>query len=222
MKRTCLLLVGIYLQISLTGALAKQALTPPKYDEAVLKTQFYEFMEKIDPLVISKNYPGAVRKLLSSHPENQRVALKTLAGTGEIEVIPWLLPFLDSEDRGVRIRTGASLDKVISSYVLKRRDRTRLDEILIRPLRTGEKDLRPLAWIVLKMFRKPDDGSTHGYATSMTRYLGLHEFETELEQCLESKHPAVVNHAKWALESLKRQREYEKEISNNAMDSDKK
>ena len=47
------------------------------------------------------------------------------------------------------------------------------------------------------------------------RYLGLHEFEIELKQCLESKHPAVANKAKWALESLEQQKEYEKGTSSN-------
>jgi len=39
------------------------------------------------------------------------------------------------------------------------------------------------------MFRKPDDGNTHAYAASMARYLGLADFERELQQCLDSRHP---------------------------------
>jgi hypothetical protein len=52
------------------------------------------------------------------------------------------------------------------------------------------------------MFRKPDDGNTHAYAASITRYLEVKEFEDELRRCLNSKHPAVSQKAKWALESL--------------------
>jgi len=75
--------------------------------------------------------------------------------------------------------------------------------------------------LVLDMFREMDDGNTHAYAASMARYLGLHEFERELEHCLESRHPAVVNKAKWALESLERQKEYDM-ISQIERDDEKK
>jgi hypothetical protein len=47
----------------------------------------------------------------------------------------------------------------------------------------------------------------------MARYLGLHEFEKELELCLKSPHAAVADKARWALESLERQKEYEKGIA---------
>ena len=200
-----------------TNLFAKQAPLPPKYDTIVLKKQFDVFMETLDPLLISKEYPGAVRKLLSSDPEKQLQAVRTLAETGEVEVIPWLLPFLESENESLRIWTGTSLNKLVSSYVLKRRDMSRSGDVLIGPLRPKDKDLRPLAWIVLKMFRKADDGNTHAYAASMTRYLGLDKFERELEQCLKSRHPAVANTAKWALESLERQKEYEKGASNKSL-----
>ena len=211
------LLASMCIGLSITELLAKQVPLPPLYDEAELKERFDTFMKSVDMLTVSKDYPKAVRKLLSADPEKQVQAVKTLAETGEIEVIPWLLQFLDSEDSTLRIGTGASLEKLVSSYILKRRDMARPEVVLIRPIKSDEKDLRPLAWIVLKMFRRPDDGNTHAYAASMTRYLGLDEFQRELDQCLESRHPAVSNKAKWALESLERQKEYEKAASNNQM-----
>jgi len=199
--------------LSSTGLFAKQFPLPPKYDEAALKKDFDAFMESVNMLTVCRDYPKVVRKLLSGDPDKQIQAVKTLAETGEIEVIPWLLLFLESENNKLRIWTGSSLQKLVSSHVLKRRDMN-MPGVIIKPLRPGDRDLRPLAWVVLKMFRKPDDGNTHAYAASMTKYLGLHEFERELEQCLESRHPAVSNTAKWALESLERQKEYEKAASN--------
>jgi len=210
MRTSCaVLLIGICLTISSKGLFAKQFPPPPKYNEADLKEEFDGFIEALDFLKVSKDYPGSIRKLFSSDPEKQIEAVKTLAATGKIEVIPWLLPFLDAEDKNLRIWTGSCLEKLVSSHVLKRRDMSRPELVLIRPLQPEDKDLRPLAWIVLKMFRKPDDGNTHAYAASMARYLGRYEFQRELEHCLESEHPAVANKAKWALESLKRQKEYE-------------
>lgn len=161
-----------------------------------------------------KPAPKAIKKILSNKLERQIQAVKTLAETGESEVIPWLLLCLDSENSDLRIWTGASLEKLVSSYVLKRRDMDVHDDVIIGHSRPEDKDLRPLAWIVLKMFRKRDDGSTHAYAASMARHLGLHEFERELQRCLHSKHPAVSNKAKWALESLEKQKQYDKEVSN--------
>ena len=91
-----MLLTGMCIVLSGAGLFAKQVRPPPKYDEAVLKKGFDAFMESVDMLVISKDYPKAVRKLLSGDPEKQIQAVKTLAETGEIEVIPWLLPFLEA------------------------------------------------------------------------------------------------------------------------------
>ena len=214
------MLTGICTVLSGTGMFTQQVPLPPKYDEVVLKRDFDAFMESLDMLTVYEDYPTAVRKLLSGNPEKQTQAVMTLAETGEIEVIPWLLLFLDAEDRNLRMWTGSSLEKLVSSYVLKRRDMTRTEAVLIRPLRPEEKDLQPLAWIVLKMFRKQDDGNTHAYAASMARYLGLDEFERELEHCLESRYPAVANKAKWALESLERQKEYENETSDKPRKND--
>jgi hypothetical protein len=208
-----ILFAGICIALTSTTASSKQVPPPPKYDETVLKNEFYEFIDAMDFLTVTRDYPKAIRKLLSADPNKQIEAVKTLAETGEPEVIPWLLPFLEADNKGLRIWTGASLQKLVSSCVLKRRDKTIGEVVLIRPLRPGEKDLRPLAWVVLTMFRRPDDGNTHAYAASMARYLGLYEFERELKHCLKSKHPAVSNKAKWALESLEGQKEYEKRTS---------
>ncbi|MHC4866531.1 MAG: hypothetical protein ACYTEX_20845 [Planctomycetota bacterium] len=179
----------------------------------VLKKRFDKFMAALDLLAVTRDYPKAVRKLLSADPAKQIEAVKTLAETADPNVIPWFLPFLEADDNTLRIWTGSSLEKLLSSLVLKRRDNSMPEVVVIKPLRPGDTDLRPLAWVVLKMFRKPDDGNTHAYAASMARYLGLHEFERELRQCLQSRHPAVSNKAKWALESLEQQKQYEERTS---------
>ncbi|HYT89953.1 MAG TPA: hypothetical protein VEL76_14700, partial [Gemmataceae bacterium] len=63
-------------------------------------------------------------------------------------------------------------------------------------------DLRPLAWLVVRMLNRPDDGNTHAYAAVLIRYLELREFTPELRQLLQSRHPAVRDKAKWALAEL--------------------
>jgi len=209
--------LGIFCMIFLcivlsAGYLFPEQITfPPKYDEVVLQRQFDEFISSLDYLKVSKDYPEAIRKLLSGNPKKQNEAVRTLAETGEIEVIPWLLPLLDSDNNDLRIWTGASLEKLVSSYVLKRRDMSEPQEVVIKPLGPEDKDLRPLAWIVLKMFRKPDDGSTQAYAAEMTRYLELYEFEAELKECLNSKHPGVKNKAELAIASLELRKKVEED-----------
>ena len=184
-----------------TGQQGQKAL-PPKYDEADLKKRYEAFLLELDYVKVATDYPKAVKDLLSGNSARQVAAVQILGDTGEVAVIPWLVPLLDSEDPSLRIWAGGSLDKVISACALKRRDRTQPDRIALRPPGPGELDLRPLAWIALRMFHQPDDGNTHAYAASITRYLEAREFEGELRRCLQSRHPAVSEKAKWALQSL--------------------
>jgi len=175
---------------------------PPKYNEAELKKRYDAFLLDLDYVQVAADYPKAVKDLLSGDAERQAKAIETLSATGEPCVLPWIVPFLDSESSSLRICAGYSIERVISGCALKRRDRTKLDNVVLRPLEAGDFDLRPLAWIALKMFRKPDDGNTHAYAASITRYLEMKEFEDELRRALKSRHPAVSEKAKWALESI--------------------
>jgi len=193
-----------------TLLLAKETPEPKIYNETTLKRNFDAFIESIDESVISKGYPKAIKKLLSGDYTKQIQALNTLTETGEIEVIPWIILFLDSKDKSVSITAGLSLDKLISSNVLKRRDMDFQEEVFIKRISSKEKDLSPMAWIILKMLRQNDDGNTHAYAISMARYLNLNIFRAEIQNCLQSKHPAVSNQAKWAIEELNKQKIYEK------------
>jgi hypothetical protein len=126
------------------GTPAKQVPPPLKYNVEDLKKDFDGFITELDFLKVAQDYPKAIRKLFSGDSESQIEAVRTLAETGEIEVIPWLLPFLDTEDKNLRIWTGASLEKLVSSHVLKRRDMSRPDVVLIRPLRPGIRIYGPL------------------------------------------------------------------------------
>jgi hypothetical protein len=186
----------------LSTALADQKALPPKYNEADLKTRYDAFLLGLDYVKVATDYPKVIKDLLSGDSARQVTAVKMLGETGEPAVIPWLVPYLDSEDISLRVWASSSIDKVISTCALKRRDRTQPDRVVLRPLEAGELDLRPFAWVALKMFRKPDDGNTHAYAVSMTRYLEAREFEDELRRCLLSRHPAVSGKAHWALQSL--------------------
>ncbi len=200
---TVLQFLVVWLLASLMStALAGQKALPPKYNEAELRKRYEAFLLELDYVKVATDYPKLIKDLLSGDSARQVAAAKVLGETGEPTVIPWLVPFLDSEEASVRIWAGSSIEKVISVWALKRRDLTQPDRVVLRPLASGELDLRPLAWIALKMFRKPDDGSTHAYAASVTRYLEAREFEDELRRSLQSPHPAVSEKAKWALQSL--------------------
>jgi hypothetical protein len=182
--------------------LADQRAMPAKYDEQDLRNRYDAFLQELDYVTVASDYPNVIRDLLSGNSEKQVTAVKMLGESGDARVVPWLVSVLDSEDASLRIWAGSAIEKVISTCVLKRRDRTQPDRVVLRHRAAGEPDLRPLAWIALKMFRKADDGSTHAYAASVTRYLEIREFEDELRRCLRSKHPAVSEKAEWALRSL--------------------
>jgi len=183
------------------GAQKGQRPPPPKYDEADLKELYDAFLISQDYVKVATDYPQVIKDLLSNVPELQVKALRTLGATGKPYVIPWMVPFLDSEDASLSINTGSYIEELVSELALQRRD-SRQDKVVLRPLAAGDLDLRPLAWVALKMFRKPDDGNTHAYAATMTRYIEIREFEDELRSCLGSRHPAVSDAAKWALEEL--------------------
>jgi hypothetical protein len=190
------------LLISLSAITTASVETRPNLDERVLKHRYDAFVEALDDKRIATDYPKAVQKLDSPDPQVQIAGIKTLAATGEVEVIPWIVPFLDSEDNRVRIYAGQSLNALVASHELRRRDQSQPGKVVIKPLGPGELDLKPMARVILKMLRKPDDGNMHAFAANMIGYLKLDPFEGELRQLLKSRHPAVTRAARNALEML--------------------
>lgn len=170
--------------------------------ELTAEARYNSFVQGLDTGRIARGYPEAVKKLDSTDPKSQIHGMKTLAATGDIAAIPFIVPFLDSNDSYVRIRAGVALKQLVSSHELKRRDMNHPGKIVIKPRGPNDTDLRPLGWVIGKMLKKPDDGNTHAYAATMIGYLGLKEYETHLQQLLKSRHPAVQNAAKHAMDVL--------------------
>ena len=170
--------------------------------EAALKQRYDAFVKSLDHRRLAEDYPGAVRNLDSPDPKKQIVGIKTLAATDEVNAIPWIVPFLDSEDGHVRICAGQALNALVATCELKRRDKSQPEKVVILPPGPGDTDLKPMSWVILKMLRKPDDGNTHAFAANMIGYLGLEEYEAELRGLLESRHPAVTQAAQRALEMI--------------------
>jgi hypothetical protein len=168
-------------------------------NEELLKQRYDAFVESLDHRTLAEDYPGAVRNLDSPDPKKQIVGIKTLAATVEVKAIPWIVPFLDSDDRHVRILAGLALNAIVATHQLKRRDKSQPDRVVILPPGPGDTNLKPMSWVILKMLRLPDDGNTHAYAANMIGYLGLEEYEAELRGLLESRHSAVTAAARRAL-----------------------
>ena len=171
-------------------------------DETALKPAYDNFVRSLSHESIRQKYAEAVRKLDSADANDIRQALIVLAATCEPEVIPWIAPHLDSSKPEIQIQAGSCLEKIVTEQTMKRRDFQQPHRIVIKPLGPGDLDLRPMAWIALKLLRKPDDGNSHAYAATMIGYLGLREFEGELRALLKSRHPAVTRAARHALEVL--------------------
>lgn len=176
--------------------------TSVAHDEQALKNRYDEFVEMLDTKQTAKDYPKALERLDSEDPKEQLAGMKTLAATGDIEAIPWIVPFLDSDDQYVQVYAGLHIQQIVSGHELKRRDMSQPENVVINPRGPEDADLTPLAWVVLKMLQKPDDGSTHSYAATMIGYLGLKAFESDLRQLLKSRHPAVTTSAKYAMGML--------------------
>lgn len=175
----------------------------PKYDEDTLRTNYIKFIDSLDPLVLTKDYPKAIQNLLSADHEKQILGIRTLKSTQEVEILPWLIPFVDSKDDYVPVEALQAIYKLVEYHVLKRRDYSKPGEIVIKPLQVNDPNLRPLAWLILQNLRLSDNHpNLRSYAASMAGYLNLQIFERELEHLLHSRHAATVKSAKLALEML--------------------
>ena len=186
--------------IAQAAAVVPTAAAPP--DEALLKRQYDAFVESLDHRKLAEDYPGAVRNLDSPDPKRQIIGIKTLAATEEVAAIPLIVPFLDSEDRGVRIYAGQALNALVAAHQLKRRDKRQSGKVVILPPALGDIDLKPVSWVILKMLQMPDDGNMHAFAANMIGYGGFDEYEPELRKLLDSRHSAVKTAARRALEMI--------------------
>ncbi|MEK6237053.1 MAG: hypothetical protein N2C14_20280, partial [Planctomycetales bacterium] len=166
------------------------------------KKAYDQFIRSLDRKRIQRDHGGSIRNLKSDEPGVVTAALRSLSATQNTAAIPWIVPFLDSDDPVVRVWAGSSLERLVSAHELKRRDLGQSHKIAIKPRGPNDLDLRPLRWVIRRMLRKNDDGNTHAYAATMIGYLGLTEFEQELRELMGSRHPAVTNAAKHALETL--------------------
>lgn len=188
----------------INGAIAQsQRFLKPDYDEGILEIEYIRFIDSLDPMAIMSNYPKAIKNLLSVSADKQKIGIKTLSATKEIDIIPWLVRLVNSNDTYVQIETYFAIEELVSYYSLKRRDFSKPEGIFLRPISEEDVDLRPLAWLVLQMLRLPDsEASIRSYAATMTGYLNLKIFRQELNNLLESRHPATVTSAKYAIELL--------------------
>jgi HEAT repeat protein len=165
----------------------------PKYNESKLQESFRQWVDGLDSLALTADYRKPIKDLLSADASRQYTAIQTLGGSSDVRAIPWLIPLIDQENQTLRVYAGSAIERIISSEIYKAPDG--------RPERVAA--LKPAAWIALQMFRKPEDGNTWAQAASISRMLGMKEFEDELMRVTGSKHPAASNAAKSALESLK-------------------
>ena len=197
-------ILTINLLINYNAVAQEQKFLESKYDEAALKITYINFIDSLDAVILVNNYPKAIKNLLSANYENQKLGIRRLKATQEIEIIPWLILFLDSKDRYVRIEALMAISNLVVYHTLKRRDMNIPERVVIKPMTLNDTDLRPLAWLILQMLRLPDSNpNLISYAATMTGYLKLQIFELEIKMLLDSKHPAVVNSAKYAIELLK-------------------
>jgi hypothetical protein len=175
-----------------------------RQSEEELQQYYQQFLASLDIMKVGRDYTGAIRNLLSGIPARQEQGLSTLGASGQIEAIAWIVPLLDASDHNVRGSAGAYLEKLVTGLAYSQRDN--LFDPRSEAIRRHDKkyDFRPLAWVLLRMIRRPDDGNTHAYAATMVGYIGLREFTPLIQEMLKSRHPAVVNSAASALERLKK------------------
>jgi HEAT repeat protein len=171
-------------------------------DEAKLKKGYEKLLASLKLQDYVGQQPRTIAALRGQEPKAQIEALQMLARIGDPNALPLMVPLLESQDPTVRIWAGATVSQLVEEYTLRRRDPEIGDRVVLKPRGRGDLDLRPLAWLVVQMLKKPDDGNTHAYAAVLIRYLELRELVPNLRPLLQSRHPAVCDKAKWALEEL--------------------
>lgn len=207
MIRKMFFIFSVFILIAASVAAAGECFAIRKYNETELKKRFDEFVQSLDSLKIVQDYPKAIQNLLAVNPQKQIIGLNTLITINDINVIPWFIIFLDSDNKNVKTQAGAALQNLVTSYSLRRRDMNYPDRVVIKPPGRDDVDLRPLAWIILKMFRDSENVNLQCCAANMTGYLNLEYFEEELRLLEKSKYSTMVNSAQWALEMLANSKE---------------
>lgn len=210
---TIFLPVSIFLLILFTNFSAYSQQTSvstatPPFNEDELKANYDKFIGEIDGLALTKKYPEIVKKILLHNPDEQEIAVKMLSESQDIDAIPWILLLLDSDHKRVRTYAGYSLKEIVYSIAILRRDMNFPGFVVLKPLQKTDADLKPLAWIVLRLLRSEDQNHI-AYAMMMARYLNLYEFEGLIMSHQYSRSPAVTNTMKWVLEALKLQKKYD-------------
>jgi len=160
------------------------------------------FVKSLNTATLAKDFPGPLRDLDSGDDRNVIRAANVLGTSGAIEAIPFLVPLLEARSVEVRVQAGLNLERIVSSVELKRRDLAQPDRVRLRPRTTGDPDLTPLRWVVRRMMQAADDGNTAAYAATMAAYIGLRDLAPELRRLLQSRHPAVTQSARHALQTL--------------------
>ena len=97
----------------------EKCLVEKKYDEKVLKKQYLEFIDSLNYLDVVVDYRKAVKDLLSDNTERQIAAIKTLSQTNQPNVIPWMVPFLDSNDIYLRLAAANSIEQIVTWWALE-------------------------------------------------------------------------------------------------------
>jgi hypothetical protein len=189
--RAVVLAVGLVSTASFASKSAR-----PAYDEAQLQRAYFAWVAELNTARVATDYGKAVRDLVSGEPSRQKAGLQTLSAAEEVEVVPWLVLFLDSPD--LRPWAASALDQVISRVALKRRD-PKANDVVLLPRRPSDPDLKPLTWIALRLLRMP---GVLGNGATIARYVEARELEAELRAALGSRHPAESNHAWFALDAL--------------------
>jgi hypothetical protein len=161
----------------------------PWPDEEPLRQKFEAFIQSLDSIRIAKDYPKAIRNLQSTEPQKQILGIRALAASEELETVPWILPFLNSQEAYVQLEAGIAFNHLVSAHSLRRRDRSIDDRVVLLPLTPTDVDLRPLAWVALKMIKSDPEGSSGGYAITMIGYLQLKDFAEGLREIADSDSP---------------------------------
>lgn len=164
-------------------------------------TAYLQFIEQQDLAGFALDYPKTAKDLRTEQPELRVRALRVCVASGDVRCIPLIVAQLRYPNRDVQVEAGLGLDRFVSEYELRRRDRSVGDRVEILPRREGDVDLRVLRPVLADMLRCGEP-NLQAYAARMIGYLRLPELEPTLRAVHRSRHPATYRAVEDALSQL--------------------
>jgi len=170
-------------------------------DAATWIEAYLRFSQSLDVGGFALDYPKTSRDLRSESRAERLRALAACGSSEDLRSIPLIVAQLYHSEAEVQVWAGSALEKLVSAYELRRRDRSHPERLSLLPRGADHTDLSPLRWVVVEMLYSGEP-NLQSYAATMAGYIGLFDLEPILRAAHQSRHPATYRAIEHAFDVL--------------------